>query len=140
MNTEKSKKAHITDSDRDNILQLHKCGISTKQIESMLHISRSSINYILHAHRACVEKDYYDLRNLMKHFKPTVAWAMKVTNTDPSVLDNLPEEVKPTEKVADPAITSETVTREDFLAILTTLQNIRNLLIELREMYNKEFK
>lgn len=137
MNTEKSKKAHITDSDRDNILQLHKCGISTKQIESMLHISRSSINYILHAYRACVEKDYHDLRNLMKHFKPTCAWAMKVTNTDPSVLDNLPEEVKPVEKVADPAVVPETITRNDFLAMCATMQAVRSLLTEIRDVLNE---
>lgn len=130
MNTEKSKKAHITDSDRDNILQLHKCGISTKQIESMLHISRSSINYILHAHRACVQKDYYDLRNLMKHFKPTCAWAMKVTNTDPSVLENLPEEIKP-EEAPLIAPNPDTVTREEFIQLYDAVCVIRDTLIDL---------
>lgn len=137
MNTEKSKKAYITDSDRDNILQLHKCGISTKQIESMLHISRSSINYILHAHRSCVQKDYDYLHTMMKNFKPTVAWAMRVTNTDPSVLDNLPKKVEPVEKVADPAVIPETITRNDFLAMCATVQAVRSLLTEIRDVLNE---
>ena len=132
MNTEttKAKKAYITDSDRDNILKLHECGISTKEIESMLHISRSSINYILNAYKACVSKNYYALHKLMKSFKPTVAWAMKVTNTDPTVLENLPEEVKP-EEAPLIAPTPDTVTREEFIQLYDAVCVIRDTLIDL---------
>jgi hypothetical protein len=131
------KKCHFTDADRDNVRRLSECGMTTREIADILHIGKSSVGYIKSAYAACVNKDYATLRNLCGYVRPTVEWAMRITNTDPSVLNAAPksEPVKDiVPELAPPPVVPQTITRSDYLAMLDAMLDIRNLLIEIRDV------
>lgn len=132
----------ITNTDRDKVVILHNRGLKTKDISDMLHISKSSVNYILQAYNACINADRVTLQKLIKLCRPTVDWAIKITNAaeifrtpepEPEPEPEIPEiditDFEPENKEPTPV----TVTREDFLAMYATLQDIRSLLIEIRD-------
>ena len=139
MNTEttKAKKFCYTDKDRDNVLFLSNNGVSTSHIVNMLGIAKSSVQNIKRAYTLCLTKQYEALSLMCRYTKPTVEWAMRVTNTAPAVIEPYLNASKPVEKVADPAVIPETVTREDFLAMYATMQDVRSLLTEIRDVLNE---
>ena len=139
MNTETStsKKYCHTDKDRDRVLLLSNNGLSTAHIVDMLGIARSSVQNIKRAYTLCLTKQYEALSHMCAYTKPTVEWAMRVTNTDPSVIESYLNATKPVETVTDPGIIPATITREDFLAMYATMQDIRSLLVEIRDVFNE---
>lgn len=130
----------ITDADRDNVLRLYDCGLSAKEIAPIMKISRSAIQYIKQAHTACVEKDWSTLQKLSTYCRPTVDWAMKLTGTDKVFLETFgtPEKNEPAEETPTVDhthnIIPETISRDDLLAMYATMQDVRNLLIEIRDI------
>ena len=128
-----TKKHWLTDRDRDAVLKLIGCGLTMVEIAEISHISRSSIQYIRQAHTACINEDWSTLQRLSTVIRPTVDWAMKVTGKDKAFLEAFPKEDTPTEAPkTEPA--PVVVTREDFLAMYATMQDIRSLLSEIRDI------
>jgi hypothetical protein len=126
----------LTDTDRDNALRLLGCGLSVKEIAPIMKLSKSSIQYIKQAHTACIEKDWSTLQRMSTTCRPTVDWAMRVTGTDKVFLETFPKEEEPVEETKEPEVTPtpENITREDFLSMYATMSDIRNLLIEIRDI------
>ena len=123
-----------TDADRDNVRRLAECGMTTREIADIMHIGKTTVGYIKSAYTACVNKDYDILRNLYSYVKPTVLWAMRITNTDPSVLEDTESELAP--EVKSPEMATQPITRADYLAMLDAVLDIRNLLTEIRDRLN----
>lgn len=134
MQQEKQKR-YLTDKDRDDILKLIVCGLSTKEIADIMHISTSTVSYVRQAHTACMNKDWSTLQKLSTVVRTTVDWAMRVTGTDKvfeETFKTAPEETTPTPEQSAPS--NETISREDFLTLSNTLQDICYLLTEIRDM------
>ena len=125
-----STKHRLTDKDRDAVLKLIVCGLSTEEIKDILHFSASTISYIRQAHNACMKQDWSTLQKLSLDTRATVDWAMKVTGTD-KVFQETFGEPSGCDEPAVPA--PEYATKEDFLAMYATMQDVRNLLIEIRD-------
>lgn len=122
---------HITtDADRDNVLKLSNCGLTNTEIASMLHISSRTVTNIRMAHTACLQQDWSALQKLSMTIRPTVDWAMKVTGVDKVFAETFPKDDAPEETAPAPA---PTITREEFAALNTTLQDICYLLTEIRD-------
>ena len=133
----KETKRQLTDKDRDAALRLIVCGLSTSEIADTMRISRSTVSYIRQAHTACIEKDWSTLQKLSTTCRTVVDWAMRVTGTDKD-FENLFKEEEPTpapeQSESVPAPTTEQITREDFLTLSNTLQDMCYLLTEIRDM------
>lgn len=127
-------KKTLTDADRDTCLKLLGCGLSTLEIVNVMHISKSTVSNIRQCHTACVNKDWGTVRRLSVTLKPTVEWALKVTNSvdeyQKACDATLAELVGGTEE--EPV--SATVTAEDVQNINGLLSGIYNLLTEIRDM------
>lgn len=128
-------KRHLTDTDRETVIKLANCGMSISETVNIMHISKSTVSYIRQAHQACLDKDWNALQKLSTVVRPTVDWAMKVTGTDIAFLETFgkPEEQTEVAKEGDITYTNP-ITREDFLAMYGTMQDIRSLLIEIRDV------
>ena len=141
MKPETPTKRYLTDVDRDQVLKLIGCGLSTTDIVEIMHISRSTVSYIRQAHTACIEKDWSTLQKLSTCVKPTVEWAMRITGTDKVFLEEFPkddpEEIAKHEIDHTPNVIPETISREDFLAMYATMQDVRSLLMEIRDVLNE---
>lgn len=137
METEKTKH-RLTDKDRNDALKLLTCGLGTQEIAEIMHISRASVGYIRQAHTACINKDWSTLQRLSTSIPAVTEWAMKVTGLDKEFLETFPkepEEQPVQESAPEPVVVPEpVVTREDFLAMYATMQDVRSLLIEIRDM------
>ena len=136
MNPEKTTRfrAVITDRDRDNVMRLTESGLSVEEIADIMHISRSCIGNIRHAHKSCVAQDWSALQKLSHTMRATLDWAMRVTGTDKVFLETFPkEEPKQVEPAVNPVPTPDLITREDFLSLQNTLQDICYLLTEIRD-------
>jgi hypothetical protein len=135
MKAEKPKTTRhtITDADRDHVLKLCGCGLTNNEIANMLHISSRSVTNIRMAHAACIRQDWSALQKLSTTIRPTVDWAMQVTGVDKVFAETFPKEDVPTET---PPVTPapETITREEFQTLSTTLQDICYLLTEIRDL------
>lgn len=133
----RTPKQHITNADRDKVLILHNHGLKTKDIADMLRISKSSVNYIMQAYEACINADRLTLQKLIKFCRPTVDWAIKITNA--AEIFKTPEpEPEPEPEIPEIDITDfEPEQKEpanvDNAAIYTVLCDIRNLLLDIRE-------
>ena len=127
---------YLTDQDRDAVLKLIGCGLSFCEIATLTNFSKSTISYIGQAHKACLEQDWSTLQRLSTCVRPTVDWAMKVTGTDKVFLETFQKEEEPEKDEAGPNI-SGSITREDFIAMYVTAQDIRNLLVEIRNVLNE---
>jgi len=136
MKTENPKpNSRLADKDRDAVLKLLVCGLPTHEIADIMHISKSSVCYIRQAHTACVNKDWSTLQKLSTENRLVVDWAMKVTGTDAVFLETFSEPDTQNEKTPEPATAVEpTITREDFLQLNNTLQDIVYLLTEIRDI------
>lgn len=131
-------KHKLTDTERNNVLKLLTCGLSTKEIAEIVGISTSTVSYIRQAHTACINKDWSTLQKLSTDCRAVVDWAMKVTGTDKVFLKEFPKvepdyelEAPKTEPAPEPA--PAVVTREEFLALYASVQDICNLLIDIRD-------
>lgn len=137
METERTKR-YLTDKDRDDVLKLLTCGLNTQEIAEIMHISKSTVSYIRQAHTACINKDWSTLQRLSTSISAITEWAMKVTGIDKEFLETFPkepEEQPVQESAPAPVVVPEpVVTREDFLAMYATMQDIRSLLTEIRDM------
>lgn len=132
-------KKSLTDADRDACLKLLGCGLSTLEIVNLMHISKSTVGNIRQSHTACVNKDWNTVRRLALTIKPTVEWALRVTDsvdeykrayeTDLMKLSGVFE--PETAPAAEPA--PAVVTREEFLALCASVQDICTLLVEIRD-------
>lgn len=129
----------LTDNDRDNVLKLLGCGLKVREIVDITHFSRASIDYIKQAHTACVNQDWSTLQRLSTQIRPTVDWAMRVTGTDKVFLETFKKEPEKTEEPVTGPTVDETaipdpITREDFVSMYAAMSDIRNLLIEIRDI------
>lgn len=132
----KQSKWKLTDKDRDQVLKLMTCGLPTKEIADIMHISTSTVCYIRQAHTACINKDWSTLQRLSLDSRPTVDWAMRVTGTDKVFEETFPKEPEPeveTPKTEPATVVEPAITREDFLQLSNTLQDIVYLLTEIRD-------
>jgi transcriptional regulator with XRE-family HTH domain len=131
-------KPRLTDEDRNHCLRLIGCGLSTDEIAKIMHISKSTVSYIRQAHNACLAQDWSTLQRLSLEVKSTVEWAMKLTGADKVFEETFKDEnEEPEQNVEVPAPTTnvpETITREDFLSLSNTLQDISYLLTEIRDI------
>ena len=141
MKTEKvpTLKPRLTDEDRNNCLRLINCGLSTAEIAGIMHISKSTVSYIRQAHTACLAKDWSTLQKISVEVKSTVEWAMKLTGMDKVFEEEFPKEPEPDiavpTQVPGPTVGStENITREDFLQLSNTMQDICYLLTEIRDI------
>lgn len=134
------QKHNLSDEERNQILKLMNCGLATQEIADIMHVSKSSISYIRQAHTACVDKDWSALQRLSTSgSRPAVEWAMKLTGVDKIFEETFK---KPRENVEEPVAVAEEgkvvdtlpITREDFLAMYATMQDIRSLLTEIRDV------
>lgn len=128
---------HLNDKDRDGVLKLLVCGLPTDEIVSLTSISRSTICNIRQAHTACLERDWSTLQRLSTCVRPTVDWAMKVTGVDKVFLEEFPKDDEP-ESVTGPTVDNTPepapISHEEFMAMWGTLQDIRSLLTEIRDV------
>ena len=131
-------KRTLTDTDRDTCLKLINCGLSNTEIVNIMHISLSTIQYIKQAHKACVNQDWNTLQKLSTCVRPTVDWAMKITGTDKAFLETFGKPKEQSEPVTGPTVdytaVPDPITREDFLGMYATMQDIRSLLVEIRDI------
>ena len=129
------QKHHLSDEERNQCLRLIDCGLPTKEIAEIMHISNSTVSYIRQAHTAGLSKDWSVLQKLSTVCRPTVDWAMKLTGTDKVFIETFgkpePIENKPEQTAPAPAV--ETISKEDFKAFSATLQDILYLLTEIRD-------
>lgn len=134
-----STKHRLTEKERNDVLKLIMGGLSTEDIADILHISNSSVSYIRQAYNACLTQDWSTLQRISTSSRATVDWAMKLTGTDKVFAETFPKEeekLEDTEPVQEPAHTPapDTITREEFLSLTTTLQDICYLLTEIRDI------
>lgn len=136
MKTEKVKtpKRHLTDSDRDAILRLTGCGLSAKEISDTMRIGLSTVHNVRQSHKACVKKDWSTLQKLSTICRATVDWAMKVTGADKEFEELFKEPEQTVAETTAPAPVAESITREEFLSLSNTLQDICYLLTEIRDL------
>ena len=133
-------KHHLSDEERNQILKLINCALTTKEIADIMHISKSSVGYVRQAHSACLTQDWDTLQRLSTSgVRPTVDWAMKITGADKVFAETFKKPTEPVEQdeVAEEGMTEvvpETITKEDFYAAYATLQDIRSLLVEIRDI------
>lgn len=134
------QKHNLSDEERNQILKLMNCGLATQEIADIMHVSKSTISYIRQAHTACLDNDWSTLQRLSSSgVRPTVDWAMKLTGVDKVFEETFK---KPRENVEEPVAVAEEgkvvdtlpITREDFLAMYSTMQDIRSLLTEIRDV------
>ena len=132
MNTENAKTPRrvLTDADRDTVLRLSNCGVSNVEIANILHICDATVSNIRSAHAACVKQDWSAIQKLSTVTRPTVDWAMRVTGVD-KVFDVLFNEKPEPAPAPEPA--PSVITREDFLSLQSSLQDIAYLLTEIRD-------
>lgn len=136
METERVKH-HLTDKDRDDVLKLLTCGLSTQEVAEIMHISKSTVCYIRQAHTACINKDWSTLQRLSTSIPAVTDWAMKGTGLDKEFLETFPKEpeAQPVQESAPaPVVAEPIITREDFMTLSNTLQDICCLLTEIRDM------
>lgn len=133
MKTEKKTtlvKHHLTDADRDACMKLWQHGLSCMEIARLVPVSKSTVGYIKRAYTACIDKNWDILREMSTYCKPTVDWAMKVTNTtypiDTTPLPEEPAEIPEVEMLPVP---------NDADDIRTLLKDIRSLLTDIRDMW-----
>lgn len=133
------QKHNLTDEERNSCLRLINCGLSTKEIAEIMHISNSSVNYIRQAHTACLAKDWDTLQRLStNNARASVDWAMRITGVDKVFKETFGEPKKESKKEPEvvapaPAPVVETISKEDFQALSATLQDICYLLTEIRD-------
>ncbi len=131
------QKHNLSDEERNQCLRLMNCGITTQEIADIMHISKSTVSYIRQAHTACLAKDWDTLQKLSTTgHRPVVDWAMKITGADKIFEETFKKPEEPVKEVAreEDIVVTEPITREDVLAMYGTLQDIRSLLVEIRDM------
>lgn len=125
----------ITDTERNSIIKLFTCGCDSTEIAEIMHLSKSSVLYVRQAHNAAMNQDRSTLQRLSNTCEAVVRWAMKATGADKTFEDLFKEEPEPAVEAPAPvAVPEPVVTREDFFAMYAAMQDIRNLLIEIRDI------
>lgn len=132
----KTQRRVLTDADRDNALRLIGCGLSNVEIADIMHISDSTVANIRNAHTACIYRDWSTLQKLSTFVRPTVDWAMKLTGADKVFEETFPKEQgeTPADVQVESTTAPETITKEDFVSLQNTLQDICYLLTEIRDI------
>ena len=137
MKTETTRQAHgrLTDKDREAVLKLITCGLPTKEIADIMHISTSTVSYIRQAHTACLNRDWSTLQRLSLDSSATTEWAMRITGTDKVFAETFPKEDEP-ESVTGPTVdnTPNTIDPRNLYEMYEVLTDIRSLLTEIRDM------
>lgn len=131
-NTTKKRRSY-TDEDREKALKLIGHGLSHNEVGKMLGIYRGTVDNIALAYEACLKQDWSTLQKLSTTAKATVTWAMKKTGTDEIFARFFPKDDVPDEPAPVVSPPTETITREDFLTLTNTLQDICYLLTEIRD-------
>lgn len=126
-------KRYLTDSDRDAVLRLIGCGLTSKEIADTLRISISTVSYVRQAHNACLKTDWSALQKLSTVCRSTVDWAMKVTGTD-KVFTETFGEPGAQDETTEPEPVAPSITKEDISSLQNTLQDICYLLTEIRDL------
>ena len=133
---QKSTRQWLTDKDRDTIVRLFDCGFSYEDIANTMHISTSSVSNIRSAYLACKKQDWSAIQKMSTTAKATIDGAMRVTGADKAFAELFPTEPATEETVPEPAVepVPNSITREDFLSLNNTLQDICYLLTEIRDI------
>lgn len=132
-NTTKKRRSY-TDEDREKALYLIGHGLSHNEAAKMLGIYRGTVDTVALAYDACLKQDWSTLQKLSTTAKATVNWAMKKTGTDEIFARTFPKDDVPEESAPAVAPPAETITRAEFAALNTTLQDICYLLTEIRDL------
>ena len=107
------------------------------EIANIMHISKSTVNYIKQAHTACVEQDWNTLQRLSSASRPLADWAMRITGVDKKFLETFGNPVT-NEPVTGPTVdnepTTENISKEDFAYLKQSLSDICKLLVEIRDI------
>ena len=133
------QKHTLSDDERNQVLKLINCGLATREIADIMHISTSTVSYIRQAHTACIDKDWTTLQKLSTSpASASVEWAMKITGVDKLFKKTFGEPKTADESVKEPEQTTaapvvETISKEDFNVLSATLQDICYLLTEIRD-------
>lgn len=129
------QKHNLSDEERNQCLRLMNCGLATQEIAEIMHISKSTVSYIRQSHTACLAKDWDTLQKLSTTgHRPVVDWAMKITGADKEFLETFGKPTEPVEVAeAGKIVDNPPITRDDFLAMYATMQDIRSLLTEIRD-------
>ena len=125
----------LTDSERARIAKLLNLGMNTQETAEIVGVSKSTVNYIGQAYRACLAKDFDTLTRLYPAVKPTVEWACRFTNTEYNFEAPVPE--KESKSVAVKESTESVpalITRNEVIAYYNALSDIRELLTEIRDL------
>lgn len=128
------KRRSYTDEDREKALKLIGHGLSHIEVGKMLGIYRGTVDTIALAYEACLKQDWSTLQKLSTTSKATVNWAMKKTGTDEIFARLFPKDDVSEEPAPAVAPATEAITREDFLTLTNTLQDICYLLTEIRDI------
>jgi hypothetical protein len=133
------QKHHLSDEERNQVLKLINCALSTREIADIMHISASTVCYIRQAHTACIDKDWNTLQRLSTSCaKASVDWAMRVTGTDKAFLETFgkpvdkseePHEVAEAGKIVDAPV----IDQRNLYEMFEVMCDIRRLLTEIRD-------
>ena len=128
-----SSRHWYSDDDRARVIRLFDAGLSATEVADTLKISKSVVYFIKQAYTACVKQDWSTLQKLSITHRTTVDWAMRFTGTDKifAEFEKTPE--KDVKTPAESPDDAEVITREDFLSLQNTLQDICYLLTEIRD-------
>ena len=128
-----SSRHWYSDDDRARVIRLFDAGLSATEVADTLKISKSVVYFIKQAHTACIKQDWSTLQKLSITHRSTVDWAMRFTGTDKifAEFEKTPE--KDVEPAVEPVNNPNAITREDFLSLQNTLQDICYLLTEIRD-------
>lgn len=129
------QKHNLSDEERNQCLKLMNCGLATQEIADIMHVSKSTVSYIRQGHTACLNRDWDTLQKLSTTgHRPVVDWAMKLTGVDKIFEETFKKPEEPVEVAEEGDIVDNLpVTREDFLAMYATMQDIRSLLTDIRD-------
>lgn len=135
------KQHYITDTERDRVVRLTECNLSSAEIADILGISKSAVAAIKQVYKACVDHDWNTVQRLSMTLRPSVAWALRVTGTDKMLEEELArqheaqkqEEQKP-EITVPGAEVPITIHPGNLYEVYKVLTDVRSLLTEIRYM------
>lgn len=135
------QKHNLSDEERNQCLKLITCGLTTREIADIMHISNSTVSYIRQAHTACINKDWDTLQRLSTSgAKACVEWAMKLTGTDKVFEETFKKPAEP-EVIVPVGIVTNTTAKEpetlhpgNLYELYAVLTDIRSLLTEIRDI------
>ena len=131
-----TRHSNLTDADRDTIMRLTACGLSSEEIADIMKCAPSSVRYIKQIYAACINQDWEVLHRLSVSWCSATAWAMSRTGL------SWDDEPKSEPVVAEVTIdepnnvdATHNIPLDDVVVSMSkTLVDIRNLLTEIRDL------